>query len=72
MVKFCTRSYVASHGKEPRGRGSWAFGIHLRVAGGVLRTQTIFAPGPLSLTQAKEWAASMVVTSDVVKIEIMP
>lgn len=73
MVRFCTRSYVSSHGKEPRGRGSWAFGVVVRAPGGVLRIQTIFAPSCLTLTQAKQWAAETVgARSDLVKLEVMP
>lgn len=45
-VEFCSRDYVLSHGKEPRGRGGWAFEVSkasvdmaaLRVAVGVWNT----------------------------------
>jgi len=45
-VEFCTRGYVNSHGREPRGYGSWAFDF----GGG-----PVFAPAS-TYTDAKKWA----------------
>jgi hypothetical protein len=46
-IEFNTRSYVMSHGREPRGYGSWAFDLGGR---GV-----VFAPAS-TYTAAKKWA----------------
>jgi len=52
-VHYCIGEYVASHGKCPSGRGSWAF----IVADSFNRNEieTVFAPGCLTLTEAKNW-----------------
>ena len=45
-IEFNTRSYVMSHGREPRGYGSWAFD---------LGNGPVFAPAS-TYTAAKKWA----------------
>jgi hypothetical protein len=46
-IEFNTRGYVFSHGREPRGYGSWAFNWG---------TGTQFAPTG-TYAEAKRWAA---------------
>jgi hypothetical protein len=59
-IRFSPHPYVASHGRNPSGRGSWAFSL-MRNPANVL-TQVFFAPGGLTLTEAKtharSWAAA--------------
>lgn len=45
-IEFNTRSYLLSHGRQPKGYGSWAFDL----GGG-----PVFAPAS-TYTQAKKWA----------------
>lgn len=54
-VEFNTAPFVASHGKEPRGRGSWAFGT---VRNPNVANQDIcwFSPGGMTFGEAKKWA----------------
>lgn len=51
-VDFCTREYVLSHSKEPRGTGKWAFALsrHADVA------DVYWAPNFLTYPQAKRAA----------------
>ncbi len=71
-MNFCTKSYVLSHGKQPRGRGFWAFEFHQRAPGGIFRQAPVFAPGPLSLPEAKAWATRQAAAFDVVTIVVLP
>lgn len=48
-IEFNTRSYLLSHGRRPKGYGSWAFDL----GGG-----PVFAPAS-TYTQAKKWAHSI-------------
>ena len=52
-VFFSNRDYIASHGKNPSGRGSWAFIV--TDASCQVEVETVFAPGCLTLTEAKKW-----------------
>jgi len=52
-VFFSNRDYVVSHGKNPSGRGSWAFIVTDASCG--TEVETVFAPGCLTLTEAKKW-----------------
>lgn len=71
-VDFCTRLYFGVHGKQPRGRGSWAFEFQVRVARGTFRMPPAFAPGVLSLTEAKAWAARQAAGYDLIRIVVLP
>lgn len=51
-IIFETDAYVRSHDKQPRGRGSWAFGY--ADASGT-EELTVFSPGSMTLTEAKRW-----------------
>lgn len=54
-VEFDTHAYSVAHGKAPKGRGGWAFGT--RRNPDVTNTdQCWFAPGGLTLVEAKKWA----------------
>lgn len=66
-MQFDTAQYVRSHGKPPKGRGSWAFefdtwidseGVdhfeaHFETA--EPETVLVFSPGSMLLTEAKAW-----------------
>lgn len=53
-LRFDTTEFRASHGREPRGRGVWAF----RPAGSTHRAdEPLFAPSG-TLTEAKAWLAA--------------
>jgi len=49
-IEFNTYTFQASHGKAPRGRGSWAFSLDR--AG---RDHLIFSPS-MTYGEAKRWA----------------
>jgi len=51
-IRFSTDAYEISHGRKPRGGGQWAFTI----VDGRDDLDTVFAPGPMSLVDAKAWA----------------
>lgn len=51
-VDFCTREYVLSHGKEPRGTGKWAFALSRNPQPGDI----FWASNFLTLAQAKREA----------------
>jgi len=52
-IYFSKRDYVEAHGKNPSGRGSWAFIV--ADASCQVGVETVFAPGCLTLTEAKKW-----------------
>ena len=63
-----TTQYVFSHGKAPRGTGTWAFDL-LRQG----KWSTVFAPGMMSLTEAKRWVLQEARSlSDVTAIQVAP
>lgn len=51
MITFNTAIYEFSHGKKPRGYGSWAFSMYSD-----LHNPT-FAPSSMSYRDAKAWYA---------------
>jgi hypothetical protein len=54
-VTIETLPYELSHGRSPRGRGSWAFcPFHLRNANDYL-AHTVFSP-QMTFAEAKRWA----------------
>lgn len=50
-VRFNTRPFVTSHGREPRGRGSWAFAFGVSTGG------VEFSPS-MTFAEAKRWATA--------------
>jgi len=78
-IEYHTNEYVHSHGKEPRGRGSWAMQVtaidHLDGEG-----EIHFSRGNMTLTEAKKSLKARILTevwdincnADVVDIEILP
>lgn len=51
-MTFDTFEFELSHGRSPRGRGSWAFApFHLRKS----LDATVFSPS-MTYTEAKRWA----------------
>ena len=50
-LDFDTSPYFRSHLREPRGRGSWAFGFTPNPP----IEQVVFAPGSMTLSEAKAW-----------------
>lgn len=58
-IEFDTFTYELSHGKSPRGRGSWAFcPFHLRNAEDYM-TRTLWSPS-MTFTEAKKWAKAQI------------
>ncbi len=50
-INFNNSAYIRSHGRNPKGRGSWAFADNPNPD-----TNTIvFSPGNMTLTEAKRW-----------------
>jgi hypothetical protein len=49
-MTFSNDRYVRSHGANPRGRGSWGFQY---TPAGQTEERTVFAPGSMTLTEAK-------------------
>jgi hypothetical protein len=53
-ITFETLPFELSHGRSPRGRGSWAFcPFHLRNSNDYIE-HTLFSPS-MTLTEAKRW-----------------
>lgn len=50
-IDFDTNKYQASHGKPPKGRGSWIFAEK----GGRGSSNEIVAPGSMTYLEAKKW-----------------
>ena len=53
-VRFDNSPFVRSHGKEPKGRGSWAFQID-----GLRDARIEFSPS-MTLAEARRWMAERV------------
>ncbi len=63
-----TSQYQFAHGKTPRGTGRWAF--DLRRHG---QQSTVFAPGMMSLGEAKRWVLQEARRlGDVTSIQVAP
>lgn len=58
-IEFHTTDYVASHGHEPRGRGSWAFFMN-RKMDVMNKTTSFWTPGGTTYTEAKKLARAWV------------
>jgi hypothetical protein len=58
-VEFDTAPFERSHGRSPRGRGSWAFGLtpNPDVCNS---TECFFSPGGMTLAEARKWAREVV------------
>jgi hypothetical protein len=54
QITFETHAFVRSHGKQPRGRGSWAFAYIDANEGNNVEAE-VFSPGGMTLTEAKRW-----------------
>jgi hypothetical protein len=72
-TEFSTRKYELSHGRKPKGTGSWAF----LVMQGRTEVETVFVPGSMSLADAKTWMRSYGRTSysqstDFLEVEVAP
>lgn len=50
--EFDTREFEISHGRPPRGRGSWAFSFRRRYQD--VTTEVVFAP-PSTYAEARRW-----------------
>lgn len=72
MFEFNVRSFVFSHGRAPKGRGSWAFMVP-----DVWRREIKFSPS-MTYTEAKVWIKNQVrshLPEDFVgsvRIEVLP
>lgn len=72
-VEFYTTTYERSHSAKPKGRGGWAF----IVMDGDREHETVFAPGAMTLAQAKKWMRGHVQSNyegvaDCVEVEVAP
>lgn len=65
-VEFSTNAYVRSHGREPRGRGCWAF----FPAGKTDIADAVFVAGQNTLTEAKKIAANHFAANGVTLVEV--
>ena len=55
-MKFTTLVYEHEHNRKPRGRGSWAFCRWSKHNAHDYLDHTVFSPGGMTLTEAKQWA----------------
>lgn len=67
-VEFVTRDYEFSHGRPPRGRGTWAFAFK---HDGSL-ADAWWAPGELSYAEAKKLAAAEARARRVSRVWVLP
>lgn len=58
-IEFHTTDYVMAHGREPRGRGSWAFFMD-RKMDVTDRERSFWTPGGTTYAQAKKLAVKWV------------
>ena len=65
-VEFSTAEYVRSHGREPRGRGCWAFFPF----GKSDIADAVFVAGQNTLTEAKKIAAHHFAANGVTLVEV--
>lgn len=65
-VRFSHSDYLSSHGRPPRGEGSWVFQFN---RGG---TEPWWAPGVLTLTEAKKLARAEAVRRGANVAEVCP
>jgi hypothetical protein len=52
-IIFDSREFELSHGRAPRGRGSWAFSQYRRPD--PLSKDVHFSPGGMTLAEARKW-----------------
>lgn len=64
-IRFDTRQFVLSHGREPRGRGSWAFDSDRR------GNDPVFSPS-MTYQDAKKWAANHPVLKEFDVLYVLP
>ncbi len=62
-TEFCTRSFVRSHGKQPKGFGVWAFDV-----GG----EWHFTPRAMTFTDAKAWIRPVAQAAGQRMVEVGP
>jgi hypothetical protein len=70
-LKFYTDEYVFSHGKTPRGRGSWAFCPVSKAPRNDYLDHTFWSPS-MTLSEAKKWLAAQVATTGYSHWVILP
>jgi hypothetical protein len=56
LMDILDSTYYRSHGRKPRGRGSWAFCPWSKQNALDYLQHTIFSPGGMTFTEAKRWA----------------
>jgi hypothetical protein len=72
-IEFITRDYVFSHGKPPRGRGTWAFAFTAeRAAHGLSGQDVWWTPGELTYGDAKKLAAAEARARRVTQVWVLP
>lgn len=59
-------AFILSHGKQPSGKGSWAFEIHDNC--NCKTVKVVFCPGLHTLTAAKRWLKTWVAENMAVEL----
>lgn len=67
-VTFSTTCYENSHGRSPKGRGSWAFGATRNPE----PQDIIWAPSLSTLTEAKKFAAAVAAERGIDSLHVLP
>lgn len=57
-IQIATTKYEASHGRKPKGYGSWGFVVMDDSCGRAV--ETFFTPMAMTLTEARKWATNHV------------
>lgn len=70
-LKFYSDDYVFSHGKAPRGWGSWAFCPLAKVPRKDYLDHTVWSPA-MTLGEAKKWLATQVASTGYSNWAILP
>lgn len=67
-ITFSTTAYEWTHGRAPKGRGSWAFGASRNATG----DEIIWAPSLSTLTEAKKFAAKVAAERGISVLHVLP
>jgi hypothetical protein len=69
-IEFVTDLFEISHGKKPKGRGSWAFCPWEHARANDYLDHTVFSPS-MTYGDAKKWAKSQKWADEVVLLAVM-
>jgi len=65
-IDIITSNYRFSHGREPRGRGSWAFQF------GTPDAEPVWCPGSVTYATARRWALNEAVRCRAARVYVCP